>query len=300
MFVNKNILVTGATGFVGYHLVKRLTQDNNVYCIVRKNSKLAKLEKLTKIQFIYYEGNLTSLLSQLQGINIDLTYHLASLFIAEHKSDQIDDLIDSNIKFPTHLLEALTLLGKTSLVNTGTAWQNYTDNDYDPVCLYAATKECFENIIKYYHEAHKLNCITLRLYDTYGPEDERKKLFYLLNDLKVTGRELDMSPGEQKLNLVYIDDVIDAFLLAGERILTSLTTINEVYGIYVDEEYTLREVVHSYEQVNKCKLNINWGKRAYRTREVMHPVYKFSRLAGWQPTFSLIDGLQTYSAYCTD
>lgn len=296
MLENKQILITGATGFVGYHLAKHLVENNTVFCLVRTSSDLTKLEKLPKVKFIVYDGNLNTLLNKLNDIKFDLIYHLASLFIAEHKPEQIDDLVNSNIKFPTQLLEVLTNNQKqVKLINAGTAWQNYDESNYNPVCLYAATKQSFEDVIKYYHEARGLSCITLRLYDTYGPEDERKKLMWLLNNLRQTGDSLDMSCGEQKLNLVHIYDVVNAFVLAGNKLLDKDNyhdSINEVYGVYTDHEYSLKEVVSIFEKINNCKLNINWGKKLYREREVMKPFYYYKLLTSWSEKIHLSEGIR--------
>ena len=294
MLQNKNILITGATGFIGYNLAKYLVQDNCVYCLVRKTSNLVNLQQLSGVKFIYYTGNTLDLIAAINGIKFDLVYHLASLFIAEHKTEQIEDLIDSNIKFPLQLLEALSVTQQEiKLVNTGTAWQNYDNSDYNPTCLYAATKQSFEDIIKYYHEARKLSCITLRLYDSYGPKDERKKLFWLLNNLKETGNILDMSPGEQKLNIVHIKDIVFAFEMAGEMLLVDCNIINSIFGVYSDEEYSLQEVVKIFEKINQCNLNINWGKKEYRRRELMQPQYNYPLLSNWNASIKLHDGLQS-------
>lgn len=294
MLQNKNILITGGTGFIGYNLAKYLVQDNCVYCLVRKTSNLVNLQQLSGVKFIYYTGNTLDLIAAINGIKFDLVYHLASLFIAEHKTEQIEDLIDSNIKFPLQLLEALSVTQqKIKLINTGTAWQNYDNSDYNPTCLYAATKQSFEDIIKYYHEARELSCITLRLYDSYGPKDERKKLFWLLNNLKETGNILDMSPGEQKLNIVHIKDIVFAFEMAGEMLLADCNIINSIFGVYSDEEYSLQEVVKMFEKINQCNLNINWGKRDYRQRELMQPQYYYPLLPNWIASIKLYDGLKS-------
>lgn len=293
MLENKKILLTGATGFVGYHLAKTLSVSSIVYCLVRHTSNLDKLNKIVGLQFIYYDGSFESIVKQTSRIEFDLVYHLASLFIAEHKSENIDDLIDSNVKFPTQLLEALIINNKKlKFVNTATAWQSYTDVPYDPVCLYAATKQSFEDILQYYHKVKNVSCITLRLYDTYGPEDDRKKLLWLLNNLKRTKNCLDMSKGEQTINLVYIDDVVNAFILAGQQLLAATESMNKIYGVYNKEGYSIKRIVEVFEKVNACKLNINWGAREYRLREVMQPYYLYATVPGWNPKYELTTGLE--------
>lgn len=293
MFTDKTILITGATGFIGYHLVKEIAINNLVYCIVRRSSNIENLKEISRVNFIYYDGNISNLELGLCNIKFDLTINLASLFIAEHNSADIDSLIDSNVKFPTQLLEILTKYdSNVKFLNVGTSWQNFSDKDYNPTCLYAATKQSFECIIKYFCELRNVYCITLRLYDTYGPKDNRKKLFWLLNQLKLTGNSLDMSFGKQKLNLLHIYDVVNAFIKASEYLMNSTVSINKIYGVYSSTEYELMEVVRIYESIHDCKLNINWGKKSYRVREIMNPQYPYTLLENWKEEISLEVGLK--------
>jgi nucleoside-diphosphate-sugar epimerase len=148
-------LVTGATGFVGSRLVKKLVCDGwVVHIIVRDGSKLTELKEIVgDIHIHEYDGSSSSMTEIVSSSNPSVVFHLASLFLSEHKSDQINDLIDSNITFGTQLLEAMVTCQVYNLVNTGTSWQHYQNEQYSPVNLYAATKQAFENIVQYYVEA---------------------------------------------------------------------------------------------------------------------------------------------------
>ncbi|MDZ5724904.1 NAD-dependent epimerase/dehydratase family protein [Acetobacterium sp. K1/6] len=97
-----------------------------------------------------------------------MVVRLASLFVSEHNASDVDKLFMSNVVFGAHLLEAMKTLEVNYLINTGTNWQNYCGSEYNPVNLYAATKEAFEDIAKFYTQTTSLRMITLRLYDTYG------------------------------------------------------------------------------------------------------------------------------------
>ena len=136
--------------------------------------------------------------------NPEIVFHLASLFLAQHTLEDIERLVQSNLLFGVQIAEAITLQGVTKLINTGTSWQHYENEDYNPVCLYAATKQAFEDMLKFYVEASKLKVITLKLFDTYGPDDSRPKLFTLLRKVAQEQTELAMSPGEQLIDLVYM------------------------------------------------------------------------------------------------
>lgn len=288
----KTILVTGGTGFVGLNLVRRLASlGYETHVIARKNSNLEEIKSLEgNIVIHIYNQSLQSMIEIFKKASPDLVVHLASLFISEHRVEDIDELFKSNILFGTHLLEAMKQEEVSYLINTGTNWQNYCSSEYNPVNLYAATKEAFENIAKFYTESTALRMLTLRLYDTYGPNDKRPKIFSLFNKISQTGESLDMSPGDQLLGFVHIDDIVDAFLAAMEQIKNKEKHYNEVYFLTPEKYYSLKEVVKIYEAVKAVRLNINWGLRPYRSREVMKP-FEGNRLPGWEPKIDLKEGI---------
>ena len=218
-------------------------------------------------------------------------FHLASLFLSQHRPDQINELIQSNINFPTVLLEAMRLAGVKSLINTGTSWQHYENSEYNPVNLYAATKQAFDTIIKYYVEAHQFNVCTLKLFDTYGPNDPRPKLISLLYKCAKEGVGIEMSPGEQIVDLVYIDDVVEAYCVAVE-VLEKQVKGHKTYGVTSKRPMTLREIVQIFEEITKMPLNVVWGGRPYREREVMRLWDTFETLPFWAPKIPFEIGIE--------
>lgn len=136
---------------------------------------------------------------------VDGVVHLASQFIAEHTSEDIEGLIVSNILYGTYILDASIQADVQWFLNTGTFWQHYHGSSYDPVNLYAATKQAFEDIAKFYVEAHDLRFCTLKLCDTYGPGDTRQKIFNLFERSEASGEVIEMSAGEQLIDIVHVD-----------------------------------------------------------------------------------------------
>jgi len=208
----------------------------------------------------------------------------------------VEGLVASNILFGTQLLEAMDQSGACCLVNTGTAWQNYENQAYDPVNLYAATKQAFEDIARYYVQARGQRMVTLRLCDTYGPNDPRPKLFALLKRALATGEVLVMSPGEQLIDLVFIDDVVEAFRLAGERLLRDEAAAAEIHAVTSGSPITLKGLVARFAEAVGMPLSVCWGGRPYRPREVMAPPRLFGPLPGWQAKVSLAEGLGRIAA----
>jgi len=289
----KRALITGATGYIGSNLVHHLVKQCwDVHIITRSNSDLKVLDTvLNTITVHRRDGTSSGIAEVMANAKPEIVFHLASLFLAQHKTEDIEALISSNLLFSTQLVEAMAVNGIRYLVNTGTSWQHYNNDAYNPVCLYAATKQAFEAILEYYIQVFKLKTITLKLFDTYGPNDPRYKLIPLLGKIKTTQENLLMSPGDQLIDMVYIGDVINAYLVAARRLLEGKVYQHESYGISSGHPVTLRELVHTFECEVGNKLPMVWGGRPYRDREVMKTWDKFHSLPEWKPTMTFPQGL---------
>jgi len=284
----RKIILTGATGYIGRKLLSRLLErGHSVSVVVREKSpRLSSLP--ADIEKIFYDGTFNSLLDGMKDKESGLVIHVASLFLTQHKPEDIGNLIDSNIKFPCHILEAMLACGLTEIINTGTSWQHYENGDYNPVNLYAASKQAFLDMLKFYQEAHQFKAITLELFDTFGPDDERKKLFHLLQEVAKTGKTLKMSPGQQLLDIVYIDDVLNAYEIAIKQSGKLVGTFTVASG----QLHNLQEIVAIYSRISHKKLNIEFSALPYRLREVMKPWEHHRNLPGWTCKLSLEEGIK--------
>jgi nucleoside-diphosphate-sugar epimerase len=285
-------LVTGATGFVGSHLARHLVREGwQVHILSRAGSRLPDAEEFAHVTNHIHDGSTEGMVRCVAQAKPDVVFHLASLFLSQHATKDVDALIQSNVLFGNQLLEAMKVNEVKYIINTGTSWQHYNNEDYNPVCLYAATKQAFEALLEYYIQACGINAITLKLFDTYGSNDPRPKLFHLLNKAATTGEPLDMSAGEQLIDLVHIDDVVEAYLIAAQRLLEENVTMHETYAVSSGQPLPLKKLVQLYADVTKQTVNVNWGARPYRYREVMMPWSRGAELPNWQATTSLADGL---------
>lgn len=283
MNIPKKALITGATGFVGSHLARRLVKDGwRVSAIIRSSSNRDLIRDIeNSIQCYEYDGTMESMQTILARSHPEIIFHLASFFLSQHQPQDIVALIQSNITFGTHLVEAAIANDCFQFINTGTSWQHFENEDYNPVNLYAATKQAFEDILKYYVEAHRLKVVTLKLFDTYGPDDPRPKLMNLLKRAAETGETLDMSPGEQLLDLVHVDDVVSAYYAAQEVVNEMDCALMTAFGVTSGSTISLKEVVLKFEEELGKKINVHWGDRPYRSREVMIPWNLATIVPGW-------------------
>lgn len=291
------IMITGASGFIGSCLARVLVaQSHEVSLLCRPGSSLDLIEDLlNRVQIYQAVCEMEPIKRAFEAAAPEVLVHLASCFIAEHKPEDIPQLISSNVLFGNLLLEAMISCGCKHLVNAGTAWQFYHRPSYHPVCLYAASKQAFEAVVDFYVSAYDLRAVSLYIYDTYGPNDPRRKLFRLLLDLNA-GRtpSIDMSPGEQELSCLYIDDVTRAFVRAIHLITEDQKSSEHLhYALPAKESLSLKDLAATFSRVSGKSLPIAWGRRSYRKREVMKIWREGSQsLPGWSPQVSLEEGIR--------
>ena len=291
--MSRTALVTGATGFIGGHLVRRLLREGwQVAALARAASDTSGLPADVRVHRI---GEPDELRDTIAAAAPDIVFHLASLYLADHRPDQIAALVGSNVLFVTELAEAMTRAGCARLVNTGTAWQHAGPDGERPVNLYAATKRAADEMLRYYQEVRGLSVVTLTLFDSYGPGDTRRKLVQLLVEAALNGAPLGMSPGEQRIDLTHVDDIDAAFVVAGERLLGHPGPLDERFFV-ANDRLSVRDLAARVAAALDRPLPARFGERPYRPREVMEPVAAAPLLPGWDPQVALDDGIRALAA----
>lgn len=292
------IFITGATGFIGLHLSKKLLSDGNELFFTLLPHEKNPFEGDHRVKsFLLNNEGIYPLIAFLKSNQIDGIIHLASFVqSAEHVPDDIEKLIDTNLKFSTLVLEAASQAGAKWFINTGTYWQHYNNSIYSPVNLYAATKQAFIDIARYYWETKRINFSTIMLYDTYGPNDTRPKIFNLWERIASTGETLDMSYGEQLIDISHVDDIVSAFSMLSLHFqnLNQLVNNGDVFVVKAKKRYTLKELASIFEETTNSKLNINWGGREYREREVMIPWESGIVVPDWEPQIAIQQGITDF------
>lgn len=288
------ILMTGATGYIGSHLARKLAcEGHRLYCVARPSSDTGKLKEWAE-KIIIIEDN-AQLYECLPEIMPDIVIHLAGVFLREHSPGDVGRLMESNIVFSAFLLDAADRAGCKYLINTGSYWQSYQKAQYNPVNLYAATKQAYEDIVRYYTAGRGWRALTLRLFDVFGPDDPRRKVLNLVHWLP-EGERMGMSPGDQKMYMCYIDDVVRAYLRAME-IVTGLEPGSDLrYAVRAEKPVTLKKIMDTYLKLSGRNITLNWGERDYGSREIMDPEGIGTVLEGWTPEYGLEEALKRYIA----
>lgn len=266
-----NILITGSTGYVGRHLVPKLIEKGHqVLEITRNISKSNQLygDKTKKYQISDDQEKFTKEVTQFKP---EVVIHLAAYLTASDDYATLQKLLNSNIEFLCRLLDTLKNTELKLFINTGTVAEYYKgDKVLDPAYLYAATKTASRSFLDYYSKVYKFKQATVVPYTIYGGIDSQKKIIDIIYDSLDNPTPVDLSPGEQVLDFIHINDVTNFYL----QIINNYEKIpnKSIFQLGTGKGTTLRQLAEIIETKTGKKANINWGGKPYRPSDVMYAV----------------------------
>ncbi len=241
------------------------------------------------------DGSVASLTDALRDANPDLVFHLAANYVGTHGPDDVAPLLSDNVGLTASLCEAATTAQCHALVAAGTAWQNAGSAPATPRRLPKRSTRRRNRPLTTLSATTRArgtwNAITLKIYDSYGPDDPRRKFLAVLTETAARGETLRASPGDQQLHMVHVDDLIDGFTHAGNRLASGTAKGYESYTLPSIKAVTLRELADVWQVATGVRAEIEWGATPHRSGEVLTP-WEGKPLPGWSPAISLEDGLR--------
>lgn len=285
----KKIFITGATGYIGKFLVEFLSKKGYViYINIRKGKKSPFSKKINT--YTIGEQNIEEDIIFFKKNNFDTVIHLATLYVKHHNPIQINDMVSSNILFANHVLECAVQAKVPFFINTGSFFQNKDKMNFSPVNLYSSMKQSFEDIAKYYYESENIKFYTIKLSDTYGPDDRRPKLINLLLDSIKQDKFLNMHGNpNQLINLIHVDDVVNAFYSLIKKLDKIELKNGMIFSLKSEDPVNLRNLINLIEKIAGSKLKIKWGNN----NEILisEPPEIFN-IPNWKPKISLKEGIR--------
>lgn len=276
-WLRKKVLVTGAAGFIGSH---------TAFELVNRGAEVGATVRSTPVDGVVLSIPVdTNMEERIREFQPQIVIHLATKFLSDHVEKDIPSLVDSNITFGSRVLNVATEV-KAQVLTTSSAWQHFEGREYSPVSLYAATKQALITVAEYY-KLSGLDFRELVLFDSYGTHDSRGKLVSRLLEAAGSGRSIDMGPGNQLIDLLYVSDTVSAILSLAEVEIADQTTFVARSG----HPISIKELVAKIESVTGRQINAHWGRRESRAKEMMDD-WKFgTTVPGWEPRVSLEAGL---------
>ena len=282
----KNILVTGSSGFLGKHISIHLSKKNNIFTFDRKMQK----RKVKNIKSFVYPKSIKDYVVFFKKYKIDIVIHNAGYFVKEHKTSDINKLIDVDIKKTLYLFQASKLTSVKNIISFGSYFQfSSLNSKFSPVNLYACTKQAIFTIAQNYLNNDKISHLQLILFDTYGKNDKRKKIINIL--LKINKKQkLTINNPNTTMHPLYIEDVCRAVNHSIKYMLKKKKPFNQQFSIKSSKSIKVFELVNKISKLRKINLNdfINYEKKINNKKVFAG---KIVGLPLWKPKYELNEGL---------
>jgi UDP-glucose 4-epimerase len=286
----ERILVTGASGFIGSHLCRRLCKAGaEVHAISRtKHSKNANGLR-------WWQGDLAELKTVqklLATIKPDLIFHLASLVAGARDMDLVMPMLRSNFLSTLNLLTVAAGLGCRRFILTGSQDEpEIGDPEAVPCSPYAAAKWASSAYGRMFHTLYQLPVVMLRVFMVYGPaqQDLRKLIPYVTLSL-LRGEAPKLSSGQRQVDWIYVEDVVEGLLAAAQAVGVEGKMIDIGSGTLVSVRNVVEQLVH----LINSQIEPLFGAIADRPLEQVRiaDLIESHTLIGWQPTIPLGEGLR--------
>ena len=299
-------LVTGAGGFVGANLCRRLLHDGaSVHAVVRPGADTWRLEAI-RGDITFHELDLrdtTALASTFDRAGADWVFHLAAHGAYSWQTDT-EAIFTTNTVASAALVDMACARGVEALVQAGTSAE-YGAADHPareseliaPDGAYAVSKAAATRYARAVARKRGAHVVTLRLCSAYGPWEDPNRLLPTLATFGLQGRLPSLADPRTARDLVFVDDVCEAFVRAARA--THLEP-GAVLNVGSGSATTLAELVDLARAELAIDERPRWSTMAPRTRDVMTCVADPARIRdelGWQPRWSLAEGFRSLAGW---
>ena len=278
------ILLTGSSGFIGSNILNSFSKDYKFYILVRKKPTKTYL-KNKNIKIIKFK-KYNSLNSKLKKIKIDTVIHCATHYVKDHKFQDIEKLCYSNLIFGNIILENLKNLKASKFINFSTVWEDGNAKKDNIENLYSAYKKNFSTILSFYKKNFKkVNFYELMVSDTFGNNDQRKKIIHTLKMNYHKNKSTAIISKNLYMNLLNVSDIINAIeLILKKNVIPNKYSITNTFNIKI------QDLVKIFNTQSQKRLKVRW----LSNRKIKYKIYPYDKLNGWKPRNSYIKDIINY------
>ena len=334
-FSYTNVLVTGAAGFIGFHLSRRLLADgcrvtgidnlNDYYDVQLKKDRLALLTGHRHFRFDETDLADRSALQRLfDGHPFDVVVNMAAQAGVRYSLKNPHAYVDSNLVGFVNLLECcrhhaiehLVYASSSSVYGANTRMPFSVHHNVDhPVSLYAASKKANELMAHTYSHLYKLPCTGLRFFTVYGPWGRPDMALFLFTRAILEGRPIQVfNHGKMQRDFTYIDDIVEGVVRVMGRLpqpdagwsgdQPDPGTSYAPYRIYNIGNNHPVQLMHFIEAIEKAL-----GKKADKKMRAMQPgdvpatfadIDDLAADVGFTPSTPLAEGIERFVAWYRD
>ncbi|MDD1729109.1 MAG: NAD(P)-dependent oxidoreductase [Methanospirillum sp.] len=300
-FSNKKVLITGASGFIGRHLLHQVhTYGSHISTISRNNNDFPKDVE----QHIVDITDTNAIEECVHTIRPDYIFHLAAYKERNENVQGFYSSVETNLIGSLNLFSAVKNVGSVkSIVTLGTI-EEYGNNrpPFDerfresPVTPYSFSKICVSHMGEMFFHLYGLPVVIVRPALTYGPGQGTEMFLPSLITSLIEDKPFNMTPGEQTRDFVFVTDLVEGLILASVTPKAQGQIINLGSGVPVK----LIDLANTVETMTGKKGLVNPGGKSYGKNEVMEyylDIRKAGDLLGWKAKTQMGDGLAKTIAY---
>ncbi len=288
-FAGQRILITGASGFIGTHLCRRL-----VGCGAELHAVSREARTSNGFGLRWWRADLAEFAAVheiISTIRPEIVFHLASLVTGAREVALVIPTLRSNLLSTVNLLTAVAEQGCGRLILAGSMEEPVTEHGLPVPCSpYAASKSAASSYGRMFHTLFGLPTAMLRIFTVYGPGqmDTSKLIPYVILSL-LTGKAPNLTGGHRAVDWIFVDDVIDALIAAAKTENLGMVTLDVGSGTLV----TVREIAERLLQLIDPSLVPVFGAIEDRPHEVVRwaDIAATEKIIGWRPRTFLGDGL---------
>ena len=311
------ILVTGAAGFIGFHLCEKLLEEkytvlgvdniNNYYDVKLKKDRLKILLRKTNFKFKKLDISDNNFVKKIYPIakNFKVIIHLAAQAGVRYSITHPYKYIESNVKAQISILELakkiksfehLIYASSSSVYGTNKKIPfSINDRVDSPASLYGASKRAGELITKSYSRMFNINCTGLRFFSVYGPWGRPDMAAYIFTKNIFQNKTLDLfNFGRMERDFTFIDDIISGITQL-IKIKKRKSNMHKIYNLGNNKPQQLLKMVSLLEMLCERKAKIN--KKRMQLGDVRHTyanIKESKKDLKFQPKTNLKDGLEKF------
>lgn len=292
----KTYVLTGATGFIGSEVLKKIISNNDIAIIlIRKNSDLSRLANIRKyISIIYDTFKSDELIDKLKEHKPDVFIHLAWQGVGGKDRNEAFQ-ITNNIEMSLNTVKLANNIGCRHWIGIGSQAEYGNPNNKvtetsstNPTTLYGKGKlaTCWASLGLC--EAYNMLGSWIRVFSTYGIGDDPSWFIpYIIHEIREK-RSPNLTLCEQLWDYLYVTDAAEAIISVAQ------TEALGIFNIGSGRVVSLKSVVETVRKVLNSTIEINFGAKPYRTDQVMHlegDITKITTQTGWYPKIDINEGI---------